>query len=267
ILYELITGKSPFLADTMPELIVKVLSETPAPLSSKRPDAPDALGLALMKCLEKDRNRRYESVGELAFALVPFAPRRSRTSMERISGVLRGAGLSASALVVPPSSDPRDAQSGTQASFGRTQPQTSGAARTAVFVGAACLALGAAGAAWLRRPSQEPKPLPVESSAPAISTVSAIEPPSLVVASAGATTAPIASNVDAPSVAPARLPAADALARPTQGPQKRGALGAKSTANPPSTPSKPAQAAPTPVAAAQPSPPAPKKSNAFDDRK
>jgi hypothetical protein len=187
--------------------------------------------------------------------------------MERISGVLRGAGLSASALVVPPSSDPRDAQSGTQASFGRTQPQTSGAARTAVFVGAACLALGAAGAAWLRRPSQEPKPLPVESSAPAISTVSAIEPPSLVVASAGATTAPIASNVDAPSVAPARLPAADALARPTQGPQKRGALGAKSTANPPSTPSKPAQAAPTPVAAAQPSPPAPKKSNAFDDRK
>jgi serine/threonine-protein kinase len=44
ILYELLTGSPPFTADTMPELVLRVVQGAPpAPLRSRRPDAPPAL--------------------------------------------------------------------------------------------------------------------------------------------------------------------------------------------------------------------------------
>jgi serine/threonine-protein kinase len=44
ILYELLTGSPPFTADTMPELVLRVVQGAPpAPLRRRRPDAPPAL--------------------------------------------------------------------------------------------------------------------------------------------------------------------------------------------------------------------------------
>src|SRR5207247_469223 len=119
ILYELVAGASPFAADTLPELVAKVLSTSPPPLAKIRPDTPAGFDALILRCLDRDRGRRFESVGQLAADLLPFAPRRSRISLERISGVLRAAGLSATALATPPSSDPTEpAAGGTQAAFG-----------------------------------------------------------------------------------------------------------------------------------------------------
>jgi serine/threonine-protein kinase len=58
-----------------------------------RPDAPEGLEKVIIKCLEKEPWDRYKSVAELAKALLPYAPERSRTVVERIGKILERAGM------------------------------------------------------------------------------------------------------------------------------------------------------------------------------
>jgi hypothetical protein len=149
ILYELLTGASPYVADSMPELILKIVSNPPDPLRIRRPDVPEALEAALFRCLEKDRKRRYQTVGELAGALAPFGSRKSRHSVERITQVMTAAGMSASAPALPPMSIPPVSAVGaaTSGAFGASVPgpKRSGASIViaAVAVGVGALAVGA----------------------------------------------------------------------------------------------------------------------------
>ncbi len=92
ILFELMAGKPAFHAQTVAELAIKVTSEPPPPLRTYRPDAPPGLDAVIQKCLEKDRRRRYRNVGELSLALLPFAPKRAKALVERISGIILGGG-------------------------------------------------------------------------------------------------------------------------------------------------------------------------------
>jgi eukaryotic-like serine/threonine-protein kinase len=87
ILYELVTGGPPFIADSMTEIIALVLQAQPeaAPFTAV---APPELTAAVMRCLEKDPARRFQNVGELATALAPFAARAQRQTAERVSRVL-----------------------------------------------------------------------------------------------------------------------------------------------------------------------------------
>jgi serine/threonine-protein kinase len=73
-LYELLTGKPPFDAPTVPLLCVKVLTEPAPPLHDKRPDLPLELVAIVERCLSKEPEGRFADVGELAAALEPFAP-------------------------------------------------------------------------------------------------------------------------------------------------------------------------------------------------
>jgi eukaryotic-like serine/threonine-protein kinase len=77
VLFELLTGRSPFEAETMPELCLKIVSEPPLSLAELRPLVPPALVAVVERCLEKDRDRRYENAAALALALSAFAPPRS----------------------------------------------------------------------------------------------------------------------------------------------------------------------------------------------
>lgn len=106
ILFELIARRPAFRAETVTELAIQVANEPTPPIRTFRPDVPEGLEAILFKCLQKDRNARYPNVAELALALLPFAPRRAKASVERISGIVRAAGLSASALDMPPSPEP-----------------------------------------------------------------------------------------------------------------------------------------------------------------
>ncbi len=87
ILHELLTGRLAFQGTTVPEVYAAILSSPPEPLRQVRPDAPAALESVIIRCLEKDAARRFSSVGELAVALVPFAPERARLSAERIGRI------------------------------------------------------------------------------------------------------------------------------------------------------------------------------------
>ena len=77
VLFELLTGRSPFEAETMPELCLKIVSEPPLSLAELRPVLPQEIVEIVERCLQKDRNKRYATAAELAHALMPLAPPRS----------------------------------------------------------------------------------------------------------------------------------------------------------------------------------------------
>lgn len=72
ILYELVTGTMPFHADTMPEIVAKVLSTQPSPPSQVRAGITPAFDALVARCTEKNRDNRFQSVQEFMTALRPF---------------------------------------------------------------------------------------------------------------------------------------------------------------------------------------------------
>ncbi len=84
ILYEIITGHSPFLRDKLARVCGAVLNEDPPPLTTLLPDAPPGLDEALRKCMTKDVVKRFERVSDFAAALAPFASPVGKEQAARI---------------------------------------------------------------------------------------------------------------------------------------------------------------------------------------
>jgi tetratricopeptide (TPR) repeat protein len=72
ILFELLTGRPPFLGTDSVETIMLLLSEDPPAPRSLQPAIPPDLQTICLKCLEKKPGRRYASANELADDLVRF---------------------------------------------------------------------------------------------------------------------------------------------------------------------------------------------------
>jgi Tol biopolymer transport system component/tRNA A-37 threonylcarbamoyl transferase component Bud32 len=66
ILYEMLTGGSPFTRETDAETMTAILKADAPPLP---PDVPPALARIVARCLEKTREMRFQSARDLAFAL------------------------------------------------------------------------------------------------------------------------------------------------------------------------------------------------------
>jgi len=84
-LFELLAGRQPFYAESLPQLCAEVLTGIPSPLAAYRADVPRELAACIEKAYERDKNQRYQSISEFALALSPFAPERSRASIERLA--------------------------------------------------------------------------------------------------------------------------------------------------------------------------------------
>ena len=74
VLYEMLTGQLPFLAEEASAVIAAIVSDPITPVAQLRPDLPAPLAAAVMKALEKDRNLRFRLVDDFSAALLPFAP-------------------------------------------------------------------------------------------------------------------------------------------------------------------------------------------------
>ena len=80
-LYELLTGQVPFEAESLLELALRIAQSNPRPIRATRAEVAPALEAIVLRCLEKDRERRFGSAQLLAEALAPFAlPAESRSS-------------------------------------------------------------------------------------------------------------------------------------------------------------------------------------------
>jgi serine/threonine-protein kinase len=69
ILFELLTGRCPFQAETVAAMYQAVLSEDPPSLLEFLPAAPQELNTVIQLCLRKDPDERFQTVQELATAL------------------------------------------------------------------------------------------------------------------------------------------------------------------------------------------------------
>jgi serine/threonine-protein kinase len=128
ILYEMFGGQSPFEAETLPEVCARIMAEPPPTLGSIKPELPPALDGVVMRCLEKEPQRRFPDVASLAQALAPFGPPEARAIAERIGRLTRAGGPSSSesfADVTGPSviaAAPRPGHAQTNASFSTVGP-------------------------------------------------------------------------------------------------------------------------------------------------
>jgi serine/threonine protein kinase len=225
ILHEILTGQLPFDADTSSALYAKIIADPPAPLRSLRKDAPAGLEAVVFKCLEKDIERRFANVQELARALQPFAGAPLRRSVESL---LQGPRSKGAAVAAAPGARPSHKAAG----------ESSRRVWSMVAVAAAALALGGLLAFVLTTRGTEQHaagtaPPAGETALPAISA----EPP--------------ASATAEPAQAPSAVPAT-----PANTPSPAGSPAPSTNDSPPGTGSVPGKAsrpdAPAKSAAARP---------------
>jgi len=69
VLYEMLTGKRAFKRETSAETMAAILREEPPELNDAGWQSPLALQRILVRCLEKNVERRFQSASDLAFAL------------------------------------------------------------------------------------------------------------------------------------------------------------------------------------------------------
>ncbi len=72
VMYELLTARLPFRGQEVQETFAMILEREPPRLRDIAPEVPAGLEDAIKKCLTKNRDERYQSVHELATALVAF---------------------------------------------------------------------------------------------------------------------------------------------------------------------------------------------------
>ncbi len=69
VLYEMLSGQTPFDAPSATAVLAAIVADTPKNLLEIQPDVPPRLSAAVMKALEKVPEKRYQSIREFAAAL------------------------------------------------------------------------------------------------------------------------------------------------------------------------------------------------------
>ncbi|HPJ02236.1 MAG TPA: Stk1 family PASTA domain-containing Ser/Thr kinase [Candidatus Limiplasma sp.] len=70
VLYEMLTGRVPFVGDNPVTVAMQQVNATPPPIRDLNPSVPPAIASVVMKALEKSPQRRFQSAREMADALL-----------------------------------------------------------------------------------------------------------------------------------------------------------------------------------------------------
>jgi eukaryotic-like serine/threonine-protein kinase len=87
VLYEILTGQLPFAGDSGPQLCANVMTTQPITPQAHHADIPEGLARVVLRCLEKDRERRFRDVGELSLALKEFGGAAGALAAARVEQI------------------------------------------------------------------------------------------------------------------------------------------------------------------------------------
>jgi len=221
IIYHLMTGQTPFVADSFMAMLTKQMMEDPIPPSVRRPDltiTPEMDAL-VAKALEKDRDKRYQNMAEFREAVSACrGPDKASANLSAVSYTREMGGAHARAALDLGNNSPREPEAGlaprTSAEDAASEiPDRPGIRSTSsrpnlkLILAIVGLALGAGGGVLLAlhfRGAADPQPAPVVVPAPAPLPVAAPAP----------APAPVAAPTPAPIPSPAPAPAAPSAAEP-----------------------------------------------------
>jgi serine/threonine-protein kinase len=82
IVYEMLAGKPPFAGDSLAAIAYRIVHESPAPLTSFRPDLPNEVQHVVARGLSKNSDERFGSASDFAIALRLSIERRARSGAE-----------------------------------------------------------------------------------------------------------------------------------------------------------------------------------------
>ena len=82
-LYYLLRGAAPYYHENVTAALAKAISEEPPSIREKRPEVSKGLEDVVMKGLERDRDRRWQSLDDLRDALVNLLPSRRHPARPR----------------------------------------------------------------------------------------------------------------------------------------------------------------------------------------
>jgi len=100
IFYELVTGVNPFDGDTPSQILTNILNKSDKP-SALNPEA-SGLDEIIMKCLAKEKDKRYQSVSELQDDLITYLKAEYKKSFRKskTSGNMRTSCLFCGDIVI-----------------------------------------------------------------------------------------------------------------------------------------------------------------------
>jgi serine/threonine protein kinase len=83
IIYEMVTGKAPFEGATASGILKKHRTEAPLDPKGLNPQVSPGLARMILKCLEKDREKRFQNAGEVLAELNDLATSMTKKAVEK----------------------------------------------------------------------------------------------------------------------------------------------------------------------------------------
>jgi eukaryotic-like serine/threonine-protein kinase len=167
VLYELLTGRTPYVIESVADLVQAHRGSAVTPVQELEPDVPEALETAVMKCLARNPAYRPESAAALAHELAAASPESPTVPLPPASGV-RATEVATLPLGRPAG---RSSRTGTA---GRSR--WAAAVAAAVVLALAAVALGY----WAAGRGDEPEPAPArQSEQPLVEPVPAADDPAV----------------------------------------------------------------------------------------
>jgi len=88
VMHEILTSHMPFVGKTVAEVSAAVAKDSPIPIRMQRAAVPAAVETVILQCLEKEPEHRFQNVGDLANALLPFGPSDTAQLVAHITSAL-----------------------------------------------------------------------------------------------------------------------------------------------------------------------------------
>jgi serine/threonine-protein kinase len=180
VMYELLTGRVPFPGEGFGEILVAHLTREPEPPSKLNPDVTPELEAIVMHAIEKDRNRRFQTMDEFGAAVSDaaghLASYKQLPAHQSTTGMRPAVGAQGSTTQGPTATNhPRPTT--LSGSAGEVDAQPPRKSKAPIFVGAGVLAAAGVAVVLVMGGKKPPVAAAVQPPAPAATPAPATPPP------------------------------------------------------------------------------------------